>query len=90
MANGAARPSPAVRLPNTGPATDPIRKALENSPATRPRASGGEILIISPSEETVNIADPNPPSERNSNNCQYVWAKAHAPVDTATISSPVT
>ena len=42
----------------------------ENSPATRPRASGGEIRIISPSEDTVNIAEPIPPSERNNNSCQ--------------------
>ena len=61
----------------------------ENRPATRPRASGGEIRIISPSEETVNMAEPSPPTERNSRSCEYVCANAHAAVDTATISRPL-
>ena len=70
MTNGALRPSPAVMLPTTGPATEPTRKALENIPATRPRASCGLIRIIRPSAETKNIVDPTPPSDRNSSNCQ--------------------
>ena len=89
MMNGAAKPRPTVRLPSTGPPTEPMRNPDENRPATRPRASGGEIRIIRPSDDTVNMADPSPPSDRNSSSCQYVCAKAHAPVDNATISSPL-
>ena len=59
-------------------------------PATRPRASGGEIRIIRPSDDTVNIADPRPPSDRKSSSCQYVAANAQAPVDNATITRPLT
>lgn len=59
-------------------------------PATRPRASSGLTRIISPSAETKNIVEPTPPSDRNSSSCQYVCAKAQAPVVTATISSPHT
>jgi hypothetical protein len=70
MRNGAARPRPAVRLPISGPATEPTRNALENMPATRPRASFGLIRIISPSAETKNIVEPIPPSERNTSSCQ--------------------
>src|ERR1700754_372965 len=88
MTNGAASPRPAVRLPSTGPPTDPTRKPDENSPDTLPRASGGEILIRSPSDDTVNMADPNPPKERKTSSCQYVSANAHAPVDSATMSRP--
>ena len=47
------------------------------------------MRIIRPSDDTVNIAEPSPPSERNSSSCQYVCANAHAPVDTATINRPV-
>ncbi len=72
-----------------GPPTEPTMKPDENKPATRPRASGGEIRIINPSDDTVNIAEPTPPSERNSRSCQYVSAKAHAAVDSATISRPL-
>ncbi len=59
-----------MRLPSTGPPTEPTRKAEENMPATRPRAFGGEIRIIRLSDETVNIAEPKPPSERNTSSCQ--------------------
>ena len=72
-----------------GPPTEPTMNPDENSPATRPRASAGEIRIIRPSDDTVNIADPTPPSDRKSNSCQYVSANAHAAVDTATISRPL-
>ena len=90
MRNGALNPRPAVRLPTTGPATEPTRNALENIPATFPRALCGLIRIISPSAEMKNIVDPTPPSERNNSSCQYVCANAHAPVDTATMSRPLT
>ena len=70
MTNGADRPSPTVRLPRIGPPTEPTRNALENNPATRPRASDGEIRIIRPSDDTENIAEPKPPSERNTSSCQ--------------------
>jgi hypothetical protein len=70
MRNGAARPRPAVRLPTSGPATDPTKNALENIPATLPRALCGLIRIISPSAETKNIVEPLPPSERNTSSCQ--------------------
>ena len=78
-----------MRLPSTGPPTDPTRNPVENSPATRPRASGGEIRIINASDDTENIAEPRPPSDRNSSSCQYVCANAHAAVETATISRPL-
>jgi hypothetical protein len=90
MTNGIDRPSPAVRLPSTGPPTDPTRNADVNMPATRPRALVGEILIIRPSDDTVNMAEPSPPRDRNTSSCQYVCANAHAPVDNATISRPET
>ena len=70
MPNGVDNPNPAVRLPSTGPPTEPSRKPDENSPATRPRAFGGEMRIIRPSEDTVNIAEPIPPSDRNISSCQ--------------------
>src|SRR6476660_5828477 len=89
MTNGIANPRPAVKLPITGQVTEPTRNAEVNSPATRPRASGGEIRILRPNDDKENIADPRPPSERNSSSCQYVSANAHAAVDNATISSPL-
>lgn len=90
MMNGARNPSPAVRLPTTGPATEPTRNAPENIPATRPRASCGLIRIIRASAETKNIVEPIPPSARKNNSCQYVSATAQAAVDRATISTPLT
>ncbi len=45
-------------------------KPDENNPATRPRASGGEMRISNPSDDTVNIADPTPPRARKIKSCQ--------------------
>lgn len=36
------------------------------------------------------MVEPMPPSDRNSSSCQYDWAKAHAAVDSATITNPLT
>ena len=40
MRNGALRPSPAVRLPSTGPTTEPTRNPVENISWDRPAPSG--------------------------------------------------
>jgi hypothetical protein len=64
MTNGALSPKPAVRLPTSGPATEPIRNEVTNNPATRPRASAGLIRIIRPNAEMKNIVDPMPPIAR--------------------------
>ena len=57
---------------DVGPAVQPppIMKALENRPATRPRASNGDNRIISARDDTVNMVDPAPPRDRNSSSCQ--------------------
>ena len=47
------------------------------------------MRIIRPSDDTENMAEPSPPSDRNSSSCQYVSANAHAAVDSATISRPL-
>ena len=39
--------------------------------------------------DTVNITEPMPPSPRNTTSCQYEPAKAVAPVEIATMTSPV-
>ena len=50
--------------------------------------AGGASRTSIEIDETVNIVDPMPPSERNTSSCQYSAAKAHAPVETATMPSP--
>ena len=50
--------------------------------------AGGAKRTSIDTDATVNIVDPMPPSDRNTSSCQYSAAKAHAPVDTATMPSP--
>ena len=49
---------------------------------------GGAKRTSIDTDATVNIVDPIPPSDRNTSNCQYSAANAHAPVETATMPSP--
>ena len=62
-------PQPAIRLPITGPPTAPSMKDVLNTPAIRPRASGGLMWIISPNADTKNIVDPMPLTARHTSNC---------------------
>lgn len=70
MRNGARNPSPARAPPTSGPLTEPIRKLVDHRPDTRPRCSGGEMRITSASDDTVNIVEPMPPTERKTRSCQ--------------------
>ena len=61
---------------------------MAHLPDARPRMLGGASRMSSDSAETVNIVEPIPPSTRSAISCQYAAAKAHAPVDTATMPRP--
>ena len=74
--------------PSTGPAMLPSRNPVAHSPVARPRSSGGASRTSRAIEDTVNIVEPIPDSDRNSSSCQYAAENAAAPVVTATMISP--
>ena len=87
--NGARMEMPVTAPPIAGPVTPPKRKPAWNAPDARPRCSGPAVRSSSAIADTVNIADPIPPTPRSTRSWLKVWASAVSSEDPATTQMPI-
>ncbi len=80
---------PVTAPPIAGPVTPPKRNPAWNAPEARPRCAGPAVRSSRAIAETVNIADPMPPTPRSTSSCPKLWARAVISEEPATTQIPI-
>ncbi len=87
--NGARIEMPVTAPPIAGPVTPPNRNPAWNAPDARPRCSGPAVRSSRAIAETVNIADPIPPTPRRTSSWGKLCARAVSRDEPATTQIPM-